>query len=45
VPQYDADGNETGWTLITQDDLAEFGGYLTSLSQWATSAQSCLEVR
>lgn len=45
VPEYDKDGNETGWTLITQDGLAELGGYLTALAGWATSAQKCLEAR
>lgn len=42
VPQYDADGKETGWILITQDGLAELGGYLAGVDNWTIAAQGCL---
>lgn len=43
VPQYDKDGNPTGWTLITHDGLAELDGYLLGVAKWIGSAQKCLE--
>lgn len=43
MPQYDANGKETGNTLITQDGLAELGGYLKSVRQWIQAATSCME--
>lgn len=42
VPEYDKDGNPTGWTLITHDGLAEMAGYLTGLAQWARAAEGCI---
>jgi hypothetical protein len=45
VPQYDADGKETGWILITHDGLGELGGYLVGVAQWAEAAQKCLEAQ
>jgi hypothetical protein len=44
VPEY-VDGEETGRTLITQDGLAELGGYLLAVRQWMAAASGCLEVR
>jgi hypothetical protein len=43
VPQYDANGKETGTTLLTQDGLGELGGYLLAVRQWMAAAASCME--
>ena len=45
VPEYDADGNETGWTLVTQDGLAELGDYLVAIAAWTQAARECLAAR
>jgi hypothetical protein len=43
LPQYDANGKETGYTLIGQESLAELGGYLKAVRNWITAATSCME--
>lgn len=43
VPQYDANGKETGTTLVTQDGLAELGGYLKAVRNWIKAASDCME--
>ena len=42
VTEYDEDGKETGWTLLTQEGLADLGGYLAGIANWTIAAQGCL---
>lgn len=43
--ELDEKGQETGWTILSQDDVAALGGYLLEVRNWIASANKCLEVR
>jgi hypothetical protein len=40
-----ADGKQTGRTIITEDGLAELGGYLLAVRNWMRAAEKCLGAR
>lgn len=37
------DGAQTGRTILTEDGLAELGGYLKAVRDWILAASSCID--
>jgi hypothetical protein len=45
LPEKKGGGRQTGRTIVTQDGLAELGGYLAGVRQWIAAASACMEAR
>lgn len=39
------DGKQTGRTILTEDGLAELGGYLKAVRDWIAAASGCINAR